>query len=406
MSFMYPDIPGTEPVAHTVLPPIEPGGPLPAILTSSKRPVPNAKNLFAFWHTGIYTLPPYLLRNVLNWHRKYSPLGWTVYVLDNVTGSELNVANLIDTSSAAVVPTAFTTNTIDSGYVAQHTSDLIRYPLLLKYGGIYLDVGILQFADLDHLWTSTISNPASPFDFAGFTMGDASEPSIVNFALMCQPNNPLIQRAHRILLKIWEGKTNTHGLHKHPLVSHIPLLRAPHEVVIEEEGKETMIINDASMTDYAIQIQCMGAAQHWLDEEDQWDGPRYVREKCWLLNMMTACYVQEQATAWNGQRQFDLLKQKLPVAGEGENGDQALARELVEETVAGSWCMKLGHGFSAKLFGGPTVGMLWRQHVGSDCEEGTYAAWLRWAEVGCKQSRRWTPIEIPAYEPTVKAKLP
>ena len=158
-----------------------------------------------------------------------------------------------------------------------------------------------------------------------------------------------------------------------------------------------MVINDAAMTDYAIQIQCMGAAQGWLDEEDGWKGPEYVREKCWLLSMMTGAFAHEQLTSWSGQKQFDLLKMKLPGPEEQENEDQKLAREIVETTVAKSWCLKLGHGFSAKLFGGDTLGMLWRKHRGGDCEEGTYAGWLRWAETNSMQEQVPSRMVVKKY---------
>jgi hypothetical protein len=316
------------------------------------------------------------------------------------------VSKFIDTSSQSVVPEAFTNGTLNGAYAAQHTSDLIRYPLILKYGGVYLDVGILQFGDLDWLWTEHIANPASPYDFAGFTMGDPPDGiSSVNFAFMSGPGNPLIQRANYILLKVWEGKTNTIGTHQHPLVSHVPLMHVPQEVVVDDEGHGKMVINDQAMTDYAIQIQCMGSAQRWFDEEDGWDGPGYVREHCWLYSMMDGAFVLEQMTSWSGQRQLDLLKEILPQDGETETADQEFTRKAVENMVANSWCMKLGHGFSAKLFGADTLGMLWRKNVGSDCEKGTYAGWLRWAEVHCKQNCPPTPMSIPVYEPTMKGKL-
>ncbi|KAJ4376091.1 hypothetical protein N0V83_001372 [Neocucurbitaria cava] len=358
-------------------------------------------------HSGTPASPHYhhLLRNVLAWYRRFSPLGWTIYVLDVVPNSPLNVSNFIDTASPSVVPAAFTHKTLDGHYAAQHTSDLIRYPFLLKYGGVYLDVGILQFGDLDWLWTKHITNPESSFDFAGFTMGDPPDLQIVNFALMSGANNPLVRRAHHIVLKVWEGKTNTTGAHKHPLVSHVPLMRVPQEVVVDHEGHGKMVINDEVMTDYAVQIQCMGSAQGWLDEEDNWDGPKYVREKCWLLSMMTGAFPHEQMTNWSGQRQFDLLKLPIPKTGEKESEDQALARQIVEKLVADSWCLKLGHGFSAKLFGGDTLGMLWRKHDGSDCEDETYAGWLRWAEINCRQQHVIGPMKVPVYEPTMRGKL-
>lgn len=350
-------------------------------------------------------MPPYLLRNILAWHRRYTPLGWTIYVLDTVPGSRLNISNFIDTTSSSVVPDAFREGKLDGAYAPQHTSDLVRFPLLLKYGGVYMDVGVLHFGDLDWLWTQKITNPDSLYDFAGFTMGEAPELSAVNFWLMAGANNPLIARAHHILLKVWEGKTNTKGASRHPLVSHVPLMRVPQEVVVEEEGKENMVIDDEAMTDYAVQIQCLGAAQRWLDEKDGWDGPQYVREKCWLYSMIDQSFMHEQLTSWTSKKQHELFCLSLPGPGEEETEDQKFAREIVEKVVGETWCLKLGHGFSAKLFGADTLGMLWRKHKGTDCKEGTYAGWLRWAEVYCNQDSTPKPMDIQAYEPTMKGRL-
>ncbi|OAL49037.1 hypothetical protein IQ07DRAFT_588403 [Pyrenochaeta sp. DS3sAY3a] len=400
----YPPIPGTSPLPYSVLPPVSSSDPIPEALLNPIPLVAGSKSIFAFWHSGLKSLPPYLLRNVINWHRRFAPLGWTVYLIDTLPGSPLNISNFIDTSSRENVPEAFINKTLDGHYAAQHTSDLIRYPLLLKYGGVYLDVGILQFGDLDRLWTNAIANPDYPDDFAGFTMGDPPDLQIVNFALISAPNNPLVRRAHYILLKIWEGKTNTTGAHKHPLISHVPLMRVPQEVVVDDDGQGKMVINDEAMTDYAAQIQCMGSAQAWVDDEDGWDGPKYVREKCWLQSMMTGAFAHEQMTSWSGIRQWELLNLEI-AKPEDENEGQRLARKIVHKLVAESWCLKLGHGFSAKLFGGDTLGMLWRKHDGSDCKEGTYAGWLRWAEVSVRPDVPIKPLEVPVFSPTMRGKL-
>ncbi|KAL1602403.1 hypothetical protein SLS60_005819 [Paraconiothyrium brasiliense] len=268
-----------------------------------------------------------------------------------------------------------------------------------------MDVGVLHFGDLDWLWTQKIANADSPYEFAGFTMGDFPEISAVNFWLMAGPENALVKRAHYILLKLWEGKTNTKGASRHPLVSHVPLMRVPQEVVVEADGKDKMVINDEAMTDYAVQIQCLGAAQRWLDEQDGWNGPKYVREKCWLYSMISHTYVHETLTNWTSKKQHELFALPLPGPGEQESEDQKLARTIVEKAVAESWCMKLGHGFSAKLFGADTLGMLWRKHSGTDCQGGTYGGWLRWAEVNCKQDSAPKPLVIPPYEHTMEGPL-
>lgn len=401
----YPSIPDTVPLDYDVAGPTSVDEPLPASLTNPGSPEVGGKNIFAFWHSGIKTLPPYLLRNVVNWHRRYAPLGWSIYIVDTISDSPLNVSNLLDTTSTSVVPEAFIKGALDGEYKAQHTSDLVRYPLLLQYGGVYLDTGILLFGDLDWLWTTHIANPSSPYDFFGYTMGAPPDISIVNFTLMARPNNPLIRRAHYILLKLWEGKTSTAGMHKHPLVSHVPLLRVSNEVVVEEKGKEKMVINDEAMTDYAIQIQCMGAAERWRDEDDHWDGPAYVRDRCYLLSMIDATYIHEQLAGWSGKRLHELLSLPLPKPGEEESEDQALAKEILKRVVNEAFCLKLAHGFSAKLFGGDTLGMLWRRHGGSDCKKGTYAGWLRWAEVNLRQVKCMEKLEIGTFEPTMSGRL-
>ena len=268
-----------------------------------------------------------------------------------------------------------------------------------------MDVGILQFGDLDQLWTQHIANPESRYDFAGFTMGDAPELSIVNFAFVCGKANPLVARAHAVFLRVWEGRKDTRGAHAHPLVCHVPLMRVPGEIVVDEEGKGKMEIDDEGMTDYAIQIQCMGAAQRWVDKEAGWDGPKYVREKAWLVSMMEAAFAHEQLTSWTSARQFELLKLRVPKEGEEEGEEQRKAREVVEKVVGESWCLKLSHGVSAKLFGADTLGMLWRKYDGSDCEEGTYAAWLRWAEVNLRQAEPIRPMDVPVYEATMEGRL-
>lgn len=374
-----------------------------AALRNQTPPEIGSKNIFAFWHTGLDTIPPYLLRNIAGWYHQLAHLGWSIYVFDNVQDSNLNIRNFLDTTSDKVMPSAFNQDGLSGEYSAQHTSDLIRYPLLLQYGGVYLDVGIMQFGDLDWLWTQHITNNQSSIDFAGFTLGDPPESiTICNFALICGPNNPLVETAHKILLKLWQGKTSTTGMHKHPLVNHIELMHVPAEVVIEEEGKEKMVTNDESMTDYAIQIQCMGAAQRWEDPEG-WNGPEYVRKHCWLLSMISGAMQFEQLANWNGQRSFDLLSQQ--VVFENESEDEKLARQIVEDTVSKGWILKLGHGFSAKLFGFDTLGMIWRKRVGSDCVDGTYAGWLRWAHSNLQQINPPQPLQIPAYQSTRVAKL-
>jgi len=124
-------------------------------------PIISEKNIFFFWHRGFTQMHPYAQRNIRAWHRRFSPSGWTIRVLDRLPDSPLNVANYLDITDPGTFPRAFCDGTIGGDYAPQHTSDLVRWPLLLKYGGIYADVGMMQIGDLERLWNATIGDPSS-----------------------------------------------------------------------------------------------------------------------------------------------------------------------------------------------------------------------------------------------------
>jgi hypothetical protein len=128
------------------------------------KPITDEKNVWFFWHTGFINMHPYTQRNVRSWHRRFSKQGWVIRVINRLPDSPLNVANFLDISDPETFPRAFVDGTIGGEYAPQHTSDLVRWPLLLKYGGVYADVGLMQIGDLDALWNSTIGNPDSRFE--------------------------------------------------------------------------------------------------------------------------------------------------------------------------------------------------------------------------------------------------
>ena len=86
------------------------------------KPISNEKNTWFFWHTGYTTMHPYAQRNIRVWHRRFSPQGWSIRVLDRIPSSPLNVSNFLNITS----PHAFTDGIICGDYAAQHISDLVR----------------------------------------------------------------------------------------------------------------------------------------------------------------------------------------------------------------------------------------------------------------------------------------
>ncbi|KAK1139701.1 hypothetical protein N8T08_000508 [Aspergillus melleus] len=367
------------------------------------RAITNEKNIWFFWHSGYQSMHPYAKRNVRGWHRRFSRKGWTIRVVDRLPDSLLNVSNFLNTNDLANFPQAFIEGCLSGEYALQHTSDLIRFPLLLKYGGVYADVGMIQIGDLDRMWTETVANPASPVEVLSYNCAGVQPLSLANYFLMSRPSNPFFDRCHRLLLKLWEGRTSTEGMSKSPLLKGVPFMNSP--AGFEEDGKnfspeEVSIL----LTDYIIQGQIMSLVMGLVDEEEKWNGPEYVARHIFGIEYMVGSQLINDMTAWNGAKAFELMSLPMPQKGENESDDQRFARKIVEACLSTSFGFKLAHGFILKVFG-HTLGSLWRQHDGSDNIPNTYAHWLRYGVVHWNQDELPPAKEFMVLEPYKKGPL-
>ena len=355
------------------------------------QPVSSEKNIWFFWHSGFANMHPYTQRNIRAWHRRFSKQGWTVRVMNRLPGSPLNIANFLDTTDPATFPRAFVDGTIGGDYAPQHTSDLVRWPLLLKYGGVYADVGLMQIGDLDKLWNETIANDDSRYEVLSYNCGGADERNLANYFLASRRNNPLFERCHRLFLELWAadgGKTSTEGMHSSPLLKGAPIM-GDNALTFEENGKKFSAEEVGKMlTDYITQGQVLVLVMGLIDEEDGWNGPKYSAEHVFAIEYMIGSQLINEYTAWNGPRAFELMSLHLPKDGEVESEDQKLARGIVEACLQKSFGFKLAHGLIVRVLG-ETLGSLWRKHTGSDNVPGTYAHWLRQGMI------YWTPDKLP-----------
>ncbi|KAI0525383.1 hypothetical protein F5B22DRAFT_336633 [Xylaria bambusicola] len=349
---------------------------------ANPRPISTdyQKNIFFFWHSGYEFMHPYTKRNVRAHYRRLAKFGWNIYVINRVEGSPLNIVNFVDVTDPELFPKAFLDGRIGGDFAPQHTSDLVRWPLLMKYGGIYTDVGQLQIGDLNRLWEQTLGNPDSPYDIISYNLGPIDHRDLANYFYASRPNNPLFLRAHKLLLALWNadgGKLSTEGMHASPLLKGPKLIG---QRFSEEIRKK--------LTDYIIQGYCLTLAMGLIDDEDGWDGPTYCAEHIYAIDYMVGSQLIQQYTNWNGKEAFRLLSLSLPEDGEDESDDQKKAREIVEACLSKSYSFKLAHGYIVQVFG-DTLGSLWRKHDGSDYVPGTYAHWLREAMT------YWTQDELP-----------
>lgn len=257
----------------------------------------------------------------------------------------------------------------------------------------------MQIGDLERLWRETVGNAESGFEVLSYDMGTAAERSLADYFIACRRDNPFFYRCHKLLLVLWAaegGKVSTEGMHKDPLLKGVPLLRSG--VAIQEADRTIGIEETCKMlTDYIIQGQVISMVMGLVDEDDGWDGPKYVADHVYAMEFMTGAQLINEFTAWDGRKAFQLLSLPLPKAGERESDGQRQAREIVQARLQRSFAFRLAHGIIIKVLG-DTVGSLWRTHEGSDCVPGTYAHWLRhgmvfWNQNAIPARTAYSPVE-------------
>lgn len=389
-------------------------------------PVPQGheKNIWFFWHSGYATMQPYAKRTVRTYHRRFARKGWTVRVVDVVPASPGHVAHFVDVADPTLFPRAFREGTITGTYARQHTSDLVRWPLLLRYGGVYADVGLMPIGDIDALWEDTVGRTAGPHPVTGkryevlsYTSGgaaggggdddddtrtvDEAMPDLMNYFLCARPHNAYFLRCHRLFLALWDeegGRTSTDGMHKSPLLQGVPLLG--------DQGQSMEY--RTSLSDYITQGQVVKMVTGTVDEADGWNGPQYVQDHWYTMEFMVGSQLINEMTAWDGHRAFALLSLALPekdgTAAAAETEDQTLAREIVEACLSKSFGFKLAHGMIIAVLG-ETLGSLWRAHEGSDDVPGTYAHWLRYGMIYWSQDLLPPTVEFSDFAPFKRGSL-
>ncbi|KAL3442286.1 hypothetical protein BJX65DRAFT_287083 [Aspergillus insuetus] len=370
-------------------------------------PVTSVKNIWFFWHAGYAYMHPYAKRTVRAYHRRLTKKDWTIRIIDTSADSRSNIANFLDVTDPTLFPKAFREGTISGTYKLQHTSDLVRWPLLLKYGGVYADVGMMQIGDLDRLWNATIGDLESPWEVLSYSPTGDMKYSLTNYFLGSLPGNPLFARCHALLMALWDsdgGKTNTDGMHASPLLKGVPLMGGEYTITEEDGtfiGPEEM---SRLLSDYIIQGQAITAAMGLVDEEDNWDGPAYSAGHVYNIEFMSGSQYINEFTNWDGQLAFDLMSLRLPKNGEQEIAQQQRAREIVEACLTRSFGFKLAHGLILRV-NKVTLGSLWRDNPGADVLEGTYGAWLRYGMVYWQQNHIPKRVELPILAPIKVGKL-
>lgn len=352
-----------------------------------RHPVTSDKNIWGFWHTGFAQMRPWAQRNVINWVRRLGP-DWTVHIVDRVDGSETNVFHYAE---EFFFPKTFIDGTMD-GHKA-HMGDLVRLPLLWKYGGIWMDVGLILLRHVDDICWKRIEDPESPYELSALALmhlPDTYTP--LNGFLATKRNNPFIKRWHDIYVALWtEGVTNATGFHKHPLLRHLPIFRPQ----VKSPALKNIKMDYEKFSDYVAHYMCAERLRKLIDPNDGFNGAEWYEKHMLLFDAKDEMFQVQTLTDWDAQLQFRLFS--LPRSGDGAVVDKSWheAEALVTSLLANTSMVKLPHGPGN---GGLKINMLadlWdaEENSNKDNEEGSFAAYLRYGSTHFDQTREVKKLE-------------
>lgn len=151
-------------------------------------PVTSERNIWAFWHSGIESMPDWCKRNVANWARLCGS-SWVIRVLDNLPNSPNNALNWIE---ADQLPEAFVTQNMEGprSWTGPHSADFLRGICLYRYGGVWIDVGAILMRTIDDICWRELEDPRSPYQVAAPWL---SGNSVLNAFIASRKGDPFIK---------------------------------------------------------------------------------------------------------------------------------------------------------------------------------------------------------------------
>ncbi|KAF3931987.1 hypothetical protein ABW20_dc0102741 [Dactylellina cionopaga] len=344
---------------------------------SAHSPVTSERNIWAYWHSGLQSMPPWCQRNVINWARLCGP-SWNIHILDNVTDSPNHVLRWLD---ASLLPDAFVNNTMDGPYVGPHSADFLRGACLYKYGGVYMDVGIILIRSLDRICWKQLEDD-SPYQVSiPWMYGSVS----ANHFVASRKGDPFIKAWHDLFVHLWRGRTNYQGIGLDPLVAFCQ------ELDFSESQKRGF--NWEFTVDAFTTMQYIGQVISWLrlcmidggGNEGELDWAQYAKDHIFWYDVLDENFGAETVIGFTGQPLFDALATKLDTDPNSE--EYKIAYKLVWRLLTKSSMQKITHG--KNLTKTPALGLLWdrEENKDKDREPGTFAELLRYGSVHFEQAR-------------------
>lgn len=352
-------------------------------------PVTSEKNIWTFWDTGLREMPKWCLRNIINWKRLCGP-SWTIRLLDKVPGSPNNDFEWVEKD---LLPDCFVDGTMEGPFVGPHSADLLRGVTLWKYGGIWMDVGVILFLDLDRLCWDQLADEHSPYEVSAPWVDGVV---IGNFFVAAREGSVFMRKWHEAFTYLWKSRSSSQGLSKHSLLEFV--FDRPRRQTPGREFKFPFKTSIEELRNYTAQITLWMRLALLEEPNGGFDGRKYWQEKVLKFDVLSECWAAEVKIGWIGEDLFDVLATKRTGPGaEPESEQYRKADDLVWHLLTSTSMQKVTHGKC--LLSSPALGTLWDlpENEGKDFEPDTFAELLRYGSVHFEQRR--TAIDYVTVEP-------
>ncbi|KAK1961575.1 hypothetical protein LY78DRAFT_588400 [Colletotrichum sublineola] len=345
---------------------------------NSFRPVISEKNVWAFWDKGFDAMPPSYQCTVINWVRKLGS-GWTVRLTTTVDKSPNSIYNFIDKNW---LPECLIDGTMDGTHKSQHTSDLVRLPLLFEHGGVWMDVGNMLHTHLDDLFWNRLTATESSYEVGLWIMNGKLRKkwgSFGNFIVAARKNAIFIRNWHEGYKELWKGRNNERGFHEHPLIQEIGIA----DCVADWTSNQEFILG---MTDYVAHMLIGDRTRNLLDIETGWNGREFFENRALLVEGVKNSILGALKTRHDGATQVDLFTTRLD---EPNQEKRKAAEAFMVEMLEDCHMYKVYHN-PIPAGGKPTLGDLIKTDGLKDADQrpGTFGELYRYGTVHWRSAKQ------------------
>jgi hypothetical protein len=187
---------------------------------------------------------------------------------------------------------------------------------------------------------------------------------------------------HKLFCHLWEGRTNSSGLMKNPLMKIVT--EQPLDLERAQKFRWGISKDPAVVDEYVTQVMCWNRLCLLEDAGDAFSAVDYWANKVLLWDGLEETWGAETTLGFKGcgQRMFDLFA--LPVNASTTREKYGDAERLIWRLLSRSSMQKVFRGKT--LTSDTELGELWDEDQdGNDCKAGTFAELFRY---GCENFRQ------------------